>query len=170
MDVVERLTLEAAQADTMIACEHRHRYELAARLCAGKRVLDLCCGSGYGTAILAAGAREVVGVDNDAATVETAVQTIGRDAPNISFQLADAVAVLGGGRPGTMTWWCASAASSASMSSIERSLCCVRTPSAARRSSLPCETTRCSMARIRPTRRHSDTTRHSRRSRPSRPP
>ena len=100
MDVVERLTLEAAQADTMIACEHRHRYELAARLCAGKRVLDLCCGSGYGTAILAAGAREVVGVDNDAATVETAVQTIGRDAPNISFQLADAVAVLGGGSAG----------------------------------------------------------------------
>ena len=30
MDVVERLTLEAAQADTMLACEHRHRYEFAA--------------------------------------------------------------------------------------------------------------------------------------------
>ena len=54
MDVVERLTLEAAQADTMVACEHRHRYEFAAALCDGRRVLDLCCGSGYGSAILAA--------------------------------------------------------------------------------------------------------------------
>ena len=96
MDVVERLTLEAAQADTMIACEHRHRYELAAQLCAGKRVLDLCCGSGYGTAILAAHAREVVGVDNDAATVETAVQTIGREVSNVGFELAEAIAFLGG--------------------------------------------------------------------------
>ena len=94
MDVVERLTLEAAQADTMLACEHRQRYEFAAALCAGQRVLDLCCGSGYGSAILAARAREVVGVDNDAATVETARATIVRQAPNVSFELADAVAFL----------------------------------------------------------------------------
>ena len=96
MDVVERLTLEAAQADTMIACEHRQRYEFAAGLCAGRRVLDLCCGSGYGSAILAVHAREVTGVDNDAATVETALVTVGLDAPNVSFELADAVAFLGG--------------------------------------------------------------------------
>ncbi len=96
MDVVERLRLEAAHADTMVASEHRHRYELAARLCAGKRVLDLCCGAGYGTVILAGHAREVVGVDNDAAAVETArLTTIGREAPNVSFELADALAVLG---------------------------------------------------------------------------
>ena len=94
--VVERLTLEAVQADTMLACEHRHRYEFAARLCAGKRVLDLCCGSGYGTAILAAGALEAVGVDNDAATVETARATLGRELANVSFELADAVAYLSG--------------------------------------------------------------------------
>ena len=96
MDVVERLTLEAAQADTMLACEHRQRYEFAAVLCAGQRVLDLCCGSGYGSAILAARAREVVGVDNDAATVETALATIGREAANVSFELADATTFLGG--------------------------------------------------------------------------
>ena len=95
MDVVERLRLEAAHADTMVASADRHRYELAARLCAGKRVLDLCCGAGYGTAILADHAREVVGVDNDAAAVETARQTIGREAPNVSVELADALAVLG---------------------------------------------------------------------------
>jgi len=96
MDVIERLTLEAAQADTMLACEHRHRYEFAAGLCAGQRVLDLCCGSGYGTAILAARAREAVGVDNDAATVDTARVTIGRELPNVSFELTDAVAFLQG--------------------------------------------------------------------------
>ena len=95
MDVVERLTLEAAQADTMLACEHRHRYEFAGALCADQRVLDLCCGSGYGTQILAASALEVVGVDNDAATVETAQATLGRESLNVSFALADAVVFLG---------------------------------------------------------------------------
>ena len=94
MDVVERLTLEVAKADTMLASEHRQRYEFAAALCSGQRVLDLCCGSGYGSAILAARAREVVGVDNDAATIETARATIAREAPNVSFELADAVAFL----------------------------------------------------------------------------
>jgi len=96
MEVVERLTLEAAQADTMLANEHRHRYEFASRLCSDLRVLDLCCGSGYGSAIVAAHAREVVGVDNDAATVELAQATVGRQMPNASFELADAVAYLGG--------------------------------------------------------------------------
>ncbi|MGI8904032.1 MAG: class I SAM-dependent methyltransferase [Solirubrobacteraceae bacterium] len=94
MDVVERLTLEAAQADTMLACEHRHRYEFAARLCAGRRVLDLCCGSGYGTAILSTRARAVVGLDHDAATIETAEATVGREAANASFELTDALAGL----------------------------------------------------------------------------
>ncbi len=96
MDVVERLTLETAQADTMLACEHRHRYEFAASLCAGARVLDLCCGSGYGSAILAARAREVIGVDNDASTVELAAATVGRDHANVSFEPADAVEFLRG--------------------------------------------------------------------------
>jgi 2-polyprenyl-3-methyl-5-hydroxy-6-metoxy-1,4-benzoquinol methylase len=96
MDVVERLTLEAAQADTMIAREHRHRYEFAAGLSAGLRVLDLCCGSGYGSAILATSAREVIAVDNDVATVETARVTFGAEAPNVSFELANAAAFLDG--------------------------------------------------------------------------
>ncbi|MFZ0384587.1 MAG: class I SAM-dependent methyltransferase, partial [Solirubrobacteraceae bacterium] len=100
MDIVERLTLEAAQADTMLAEEHRHRYQFAARLCTGRRVLDLCCGSGYGTAILAGAARELVGVDNDAATVELARATIGAQFSNVSFELAEAVAFLGDRGPG----------------------------------------------------------------------
>jgi len=94
MDIVERLTLETAQADTMLACEHRQRYEFAAGLCAGRRVLDLCCGSGYGSAILATTAQAVTGVDNDAATVEMARITVGRDTPSLEIELADAVAFL----------------------------------------------------------------------------
>jgi 2-polyprenyl-3-methyl-5-hydroxy-6-metoxy-1,4-benzoquinol methylase len=94
MDVVERLTLEAAQQDTMLASEHRHRYEFAARLCAGRRILDLCCGSGYGTALMAPTALAVTGIDNDAATVETARATVGREQANVDFELQDANAML----------------------------------------------------------------------------
>jgi len=93
MEVVERLALEVARGETLLACEHRHRYEFAARLCEGRRVLDLCCGSGYGAEILARHAREVVGVDNDAATIDAARLTFAGTA-NISFELADALSCL----------------------------------------------------------------------------
>ena len=52
-----------------IVYEHVHRYAFARRYAAGRRVLDVACGEGYGSAILAGAAREVVGVDIDAATV-----------------------------------------------------------------------------------------------------
>jgi SAM-dependent methyltransferase len=43
---------------------HVQRYEFAARFVRDKRVLDLACGAGYGSALLKnAGASEVVGVD-----------------------------------------------------------------------------------------------------------
>jgi SAM-dependent methyltransferase len=43
--------------------EHWHRYHFAARWSAGKRVLDIACGEGYGSALLARGAAHVTGVD-----------------------------------------------------------------------------------------------------------
>jgi SAM-dependent methyltransferase len=43
--------------------EHWHRYHFAARWAAGRRVLDVACGEGYGTALLARGAARVTGVD-----------------------------------------------------------------------------------------------------------
>jgi SAM-dependent methyltransferase len=43
--------------------EHWHRYHFAARWAAGKRVLDVACGEGYGAALLARGAAHVTGVD-----------------------------------------------------------------------------------------------------------
>ncbi len=43
--------------------EHWHRYHLALPLVAGKDVLDVACGAGYGSALLARRARSVCGVD-----------------------------------------------------------------------------------------------------------
>lgn len=55
-----------------IESEHVARYVFAAGLCAGKRVLDIACGEGYGSAMLAQVAAETVGVDIDPATVDHA--------------------------------------------------------------------------------------------------
>jgi len=43
--------------------EHFSRYAFAARFTAGRKVLDVGCGTGYGTAEMAANAARVVGVD-----------------------------------------------------------------------------------------------------------
>jgi 2-polyprenyl-3-methyl-5-hydroxy-6-metoxy-1,4-benzoquinol methylase len=93
MGATERLSLEAASEHTMLACEHIHRYQLAAVLSENLRVLDLACGSGYGSSILAETAAAVHGVDNDVATVDLAAATIGRRT-NATFEVADAVAFL----------------------------------------------------------------------------
>lgn len=93
MDTKERLTLEEADASTLIACEHRHRYRLAASLLGRRRVLDLCCGSGYGTAILAETAKQVHGVDVDAATIDRAAAKVAGSSP-ISFEVGDALEFL----------------------------------------------------------------------------
>jgi glycosyltransferase involved in cell wall biosynthesis/SAM-dependent methyltransferase len=46
-----------------IALEHLHRYAIATALVAGLDVLDIASGEGYGSQLLAVGARSVVGVD-----------------------------------------------------------------------------------------------------------
>jgi SAM-dependent methyltransferase len=46
-----------------IQLEHLHRYLLAASVVRGKEVLDIACGEGYGSALLAASAARVTGVD-----------------------------------------------------------------------------------------------------------
>jgi SAM-dependent methyltransferase len=92
--VQERLSLDAISANTLIASEHVHRYALAARLCAGMRVVDLACGSGYGSAILSETATAVTGIDVDKATVDVARATVGRD-NDVAFEAADALEFLG---------------------------------------------------------------------------
>ena len=55
--------------------EHWHRYHFAAPWARGKRVLDIACGEGYGTALLAREAREAIGVDISEAAVAHASGT-----------------------------------------------------------------------------------------------
>lgn len=49
--------------------EHWHRYHFASRWCAGKQVLDVACGEGYGTALLARHGAHVTGVDISAEAI-----------------------------------------------------------------------------------------------------
>ena len=76
--------------DLQVIYEHYHRYALAARFAVGARVLDLACGEGFGPALLATGAREVVGVDIDPPTVEHAAAHYSRE--NLHFAV------------GSLTW------------------------------------------------------------------
>ena len=46
-----------------ILYEHLHRYAIAVTLAHGKRVLDIACGEGYGSNLLAAAGAEVIGID-----------------------------------------------------------------------------------------------------------
>jgi len=55
-----------------IEAEHIHRYLFAAGLCVNKDVLDIACGEGYGSAMLARVASSMVGVDIDEPTIEYA--------------------------------------------------------------------------------------------------
>ena len=67
--------------------QHLERYRWAAKFVAGKRVLDVACGTGYGTALLAnAGAAQVDGFDCSPEAVAFAKQTWAL--PNISFGAA----------------------------------------------------------------------------------
>jgi 2-polyprenyl-3-methyl-5-hydroxy-6-metoxy-1,4-benzoquinol methylase len=52
-----------------IAHEHWHRYAFARAFVAGRRVVDVACGEGYGSVVLADAAALVTGIDIDAATL-----------------------------------------------------------------------------------------------------
>jgi SAM-dependent methyltransferase len=93
MDGVERLTEEEAGEPTLIPLTHVHRYQLAAELCAGRRVLDLCCGSGYGSRLLAETALEVTGIDVHRPSIEQAAAApVAGD--RLRFEVAHAHEVL----------------------------------------------------------------------------
>jgi GT2 family glycosyltransferase/SAM-dependent methyltransferase len=73
-----------------VVYEHMHRYLWAATVVAGRRVLELGSGEGFGASILAAGeATEVVGIDIDERTVEHAQLNWG--GPRTSFRVGDAL-------------------------------------------------------------------------------
>ena len=66
-----------------IAYEHWHRYLFATQFVAGKRVLDIACGEGYGSSLLAERAEHVTGVDIDPEVVRRAASRYAR--PNLTF-------------------------------------------------------------------------------------
>ncbi|MBJ7459437.1 MAG: class I SAM-dependent methyltransferase [Thermoleophilaceae bacterium] len=89
MGALERLGIDAVAEATGLACEHVHRYELAREVVAGKRVVDLACGVGYGSALLAERASSVVGVDIDEASVRKAAETYAQP-EKLWFETSDA--------------------------------------------------------------------------------
>jgi SAM-dependent methyltransferase len=70
---------------------HLKRYDFALPWCEGREVLDVACGAGYGTALLATVASRVVGGDVDAETIEYARRRYA--APNVEYVVADAMAM-----------------------------------------------------------------------------
>jgi SAM-dependent methyltransferase len=80
----ERFTPERVRE---IWYEHFHRYVFARELTGGLKVLDAACGEGYGTALLAAGASFVTGVDISATAVEHATARYPSD--KLEFIVAD---------------------------------------------------------------------------------
>jgi ubiquinone/menaquinone biosynthesis C-methylase UbiE len=64
-------TSKECQPDSDIFLEHQARYKFVAPLVSGRKVLDLACGTGYGSKIIAeAGAMEVWGGDIDNELIE----------------------------------------------------------------------------------------------------
>jgi 2-polyprenyl-3-methyl-5-hydroxy-6-metoxy-1,4-benzoquinol methylase len=67
---------------------HRVRYEFAAPYCRDKRVLDVACGAGYGSDLLAGVARGVTGLDVDVGAVAHARSHYRQE--GLSFAVGDA--------------------------------------------------------------------------------
>ncbi len=114
----------------LVEAERLARYWWAAGLMAGRRVLDLGCGLGDGSAILLeGGAAEVVGVDAAAALVETAQVA---ERPGLRFERADA-----GSLPypdaSSKAWSASTSASAGPSDAVLADLARVLTPRAARR-------------------------------------
>lgn len=58
--------------DPVKALEHYHRYLYASRFVRNRRVMEIACGEGYGTAFLSINAEEVIGVEADEGVISRA--------------------------------------------------------------------------------------------------
>ncbi len=83
--------LPSRSCRNLTSAEHFARYLFASGFCAGKRVLDVACGAGYGSYILKIlGAAHVVGLDSDAVAVALARRNY--QAAGLEFRAGDATA------------------------------------------------------------------------------
>jgi SAM-dependent methyltransferase len=74
------------QTDPLLALEHYHRYYLASRFAKGKKILDVGCGEGYGSACLSQLADTVLGIDLDPKTIDHASRKY-PSIPNLIFEV-----------------------------------------------------------------------------------
>ena len=74
--------------DQKLESEHLQRYMSTRSLVKGMNVLDIACGEGYGSALLAETAKSVIGMDIDQETVDNARKKYSKK--NLSFQQGDA--------------------------------------------------------------------------------
>jgi SAM-dependent methyltransferase len=87
-DTGERmLPVKDGEVSVVFAC-HQFAYHYAQTFVAGKDVLDVGCGTGHGTALLAQKARSVLGIDYHDGALVYAREHFGR--PNIEYRQADA--------------------------------------------------------------------------------
>jgi SAM-dependent methyltransferase len=71
-------------------CQHVSRYLFARSWVIGRDIVDIACGSGYGSALLARDGRcRVTGIDLSADAIETATAAWSR--PNLAFTIGDAL-------------------------------------------------------------------------------
>ncbi|MCX6799863.1 MAG: class I SAM-dependent methyltransferase [Candidatus Falkowbacteria bacterium] len=85
----ERFEINALSKSTLTYSEHVVRYQFASRFVQSKVVLDIACGSGYGSQILAlAGAAQVIGVDIDKQAIDLANSK--NQSKNINYINSDA--------------------------------------------------------------------------------
>ncbi len=75
-------------SDFLTGNEHFHRYFIARELARGKKVLDIACGEGYGSFLLAEQASEVISCDKNIEAIKHARHVYQR--PNLSFMQGDA--------------------------------------------------------------------------------
>lgn len=75
----------------LISLEHVHRYAIACQLAVGKKVLDIACGEGYGSHLLAQVAHEVTGADINEETVLAARKKYKHQ--NLIFETASATSL-----------------------------------------------------------------------------
>ncbi len=76
------------RTDPFLALEHYHRYCFASRFARGKRILDIGCGEGYGSAFLSQLADAVVGMDRDQAIIDYARRKYS-SIPNLTFAVGN---------------------------------------------------------------------------------
>lgn len=73
------------KAQSIMSLEHYHRYIYASQYCTNKRVLDIACGSGYGSSLLSEVAKSVVGVDIDENAIQWCKQSYNKK--NLMFEV-----------------------------------------------------------------------------------